>query len=79
MQTVTISDLLAGTISTDKFTIVSDDGGIQIQEPPSSGKDANGVVRLQAGKDASGNFTFALFDETGKGILIDAAGVQKAQ
>lgn len=79
MQTVTISDLLAGTISTDKFTIVSDDGGIQIQGATQQWKDANGVVRLQAGKDASGNFTFALFDETGKGILIDAAGVQKAQ
>ena len=77
MQTVTISDLLAGTISTDKFTIVSDDGGIQIQGATQQWKDANGVVRLQAGKDASGNFTFALFDETGKGILIDAAGVQK--
>lgn len=77
MQTVTISDLLAGTISTDKFTIVSDDGGIQIQGATQQWKDANGVVRLQAGKDASGNFTFALSDETGKGILIDAAGVQK--
>lgn len=77
MQTVTISDLLAGTISTDKFTIVSDDGGIQIQGATQQWKDANGVVRLQAGKDASGNFAFALFDETGKGILIDAAGVQK--
>ena len=77
MQTVTISDLLAGTISTDKFTIVSDDGGIRIQGATQQWKDVNGVVRLQAGKDASGNFTFALFDETGKGILIDAAGVQK--
>lgn len=77
MQTVTISDLLAGTISTDKFTIASDDGGIRIQGATQQWKDANGVVRLQAGKDASGNFTFALFDETGKGILIDATGVQK--
>lgn len=77
MQTVTISDLLAGTISTDKFTIVSDDGGIRIQGATQQWKDANGVVRLQAGRDASGNFTFALFDETGKGTLIDATGVQK--
>ena len=77
MQTVTISDLLAGTISTDKFTIVSDDGGIKIQGATQQWRDANGIVRLQAGRDASGNFTFALFDETGKGTLIDASGVQK--
>lgn len=30
MQSVTIGDLLAGTISTNKFKIMSDDGGIQI-------------------------------------------------
>lgn len=77
MQTVTISDLLAGTISTDKFTIASDDGGIKIQGATQQWKDENGVVRLQAGKDAIGKFTFSLFDETGRGILIDSTGVQK--
>lgn len=77
MQTVTISDLLAGTISTDKFTITSDDGGIKIQGATQQWKDENGVVRLQAGKDAIGKFTFSLFDETGRGILIDSTGVQK--
>lgn len=77
MQTVTISDLLAGAISTDKFTIASDDGGIKIQGATQQWKDENGVVRLQAGKDAIGKFTFSLFDETGRGILIDSTGVQK--
>lgn len=77
MQTVTISDLLAGTISTDKFTITSDDGGIKIQGATQQWKDENGVVRLQAGKDATGKFTFSLFDEIGRGILIDSTGVQK--
>lgn len=76
MQSVTIGDLLAGTISTNKFKIASDDGGIQISGATQQWKDANGVVRMQAGKDAQGNFTFALFDETGKGTLIDATGVK---
>lgn len=31
---------------------------------------------MQAGRDAQGNFTFELFDETGKGVLIDSTGVQ---
>lgn len=67
---------MAGTISTNKFKIASDDGGIQISGATQQWKDANSVVRMQAGKDAQGNFTFALFDETGKGTLIDATGVK---
>lgn len=37
MQTVSVGDLLSGTISTNKFMITSDDGGIKIQVQPSSG------------------------------------------
>lgn len=76
MESVSIADLLAGTISTNKFKIMSDDGGIQISGATQQWKDINGVVRMQAGRDAQGNFTFALFDETGKGTLIDSTGVQ---
>lgn len=76
MESVSISDLLAGTISTNKFKIMSDDGGIQISGATQQWKDDNGVVRMQAGRDAQGNFTFELFDETGKGVLIDSTGVQ---
>lgn len=54
MQSVTIGDLLAGTISTNKFKIMSDDGGIQISGATQQWKDANGVVRMQAGRDAKG-------------------------
>lgn len=76
MQSVSITDLLAGTISTNKFKIMSDDGGILIFGATQQWKDANGIVRMQAGRDAQGNFTFALFDESGKGTLIDSTGVQ---
>lgn len=77
MQTVTISDLLAGTISTNKFKILSDDGGILIEGATQQWKDADGTVRMQAGKDANGDFTFALFDATGKGILLDSTGIKQ--
>ena len=76
MESVSIADLLAGTISTNKFKIMSDDGGIQISGATQQWKDDNGVVRMQAGRDAQGSFTFELFDETGKGVLIDSTGVQ---
>lgn len=75
IQTVTVSDLLAGTISTNKFTIASDDGGIRIVGPTQQWTDKNGKVRMQAGRDAQGNFTFSLFDASGTGTLIDAAGI----
>lgn len=76
MQSVTIGDLLAGTISTNKFLIASDDGGIRIQGATQQWSDTNGTVRMQAGRDANGDFTFSLFDRTGKGVLIDATGVK---
>ena len=70
MQSVSIADLLAGTISTNKFLIASDDGATQ------QWSDTDGTVRMQAGRDANGDFTFSLFDRTGKGVLIDATGVK---
>lgn len=76
MQTVTIGDLLAGKISTNKFVIESDDGGIKIQGATQQWKDKKGVIRMQAGKDAKGDFTFSLFDATGKGVLIDSTGIK---
>lgn len=76
MQTVSVADLLAGTISTNKFLIASDDGGIRIQGATQQWSDEDGTVRMQAGRDANGDFTFSLFDRTGKGVLIDATGVK---
>lgn len=77
IQTVAVSDLMAGTISTNKFTIASDDGGIKIQGATQQWSDADGTVRMQAGRDAKGNFTFSLFDKDGKGVLIDSTGIKE--
>lgn len=77
MQTVTVGDLLSDTISTNKFMITSDDGGIKIQGATQQWRDTDGTVRMQAGRDANGDFTFSLFDKTGKGILLDATGVKE--
>lgn len=51
-------------------------GGTRIQGATQQWSDADGTVRMQAGRDAKGDFTFSLFDETGKGILIDATGIK---
>lgn len=72
---INVSDLNAGTISTDKFTIKSDDGGIQIVGSTQQFTDGNGKVRLQIGKDASGKFNFIVFGEDGTTAIYDENGI----
>lgn len=73
---ITVSMLKAGTINADKFNIESEDGGMTIAGNTMQFKDQNGVVRIQIGRDTNNNFTFCLYDETGKGVLIDSTGIK---
>lgn len=73
---ITVSMLKAGDISANKFNIKSDDGGMEIVGNTMQFRDNNGVVRIQIGRDASNNFTFCLYDESGNGILIDSTGIK---
>lgn len=73
---ITVSMLQAGDISADKFHIVSNDGGLEIVGNTMQFKDANNIVRIQIGRDSNNDFTFCLYDETGKGILIDSDGIK---
>lgn len=75
---IEVSDLKAGAISTDKFIIQSDDGGIVIEGSTQQFKDENGNVRLQVGKDGQGNFTFIVFGEDGTTQIIDQNGIHEA-
>lgn len=74
---IQVGMLDAGTINTDKFTISSEDGGTTIKGNTMQFKDENGVVRIQIGKDENNKFTFCIFDESGKGVLIDSTGVKE--
>lgn len=75
---ITVSMLKAGTISADKFQIESDDGGMVIAGNTMQFKDKNGTVRIQIGRDSNNDFTFCLYDETGKGVLIDSTGIKES-
>ena len=75
---ITVSMLKAGTISADKFKIESDDGGMAISGNTMQFKDKNNVVRIQIGRDSNNDFTFCLYDETGKGVLIDSTGIKES-
>ncbi|WP_368253511.1 hypothetical protein, partial [Clostridium paraputrificum] len=74
---LSVSDLQAGTISTNKFSISSTDGGLNIVGPTIQWKDKNNKIRMQAGKDAQGNFTFLLVGEDGTTALLDQTGIKK--
>lgn len=75
---IDVSDLKAGEISTDKFTIKSADGTMQIVGATQQFTDENGKVRIQIGKDKQGHFTFVVFDEKGEGKIFDQNGIQPA-
>lgn len=75
---ITVGMLKAGDISADSFHIAADDGGLQIAGNTMQFRDAAGTVRIQIGRDAQNQFTFCLYDESGKGVLIDSQGVKES-
>ena len=72
---VSASKLTAGTIDTSLITIGSEDGAMTITGSLQQFKDADGNVRIQLGKDATGDFTFALYGADGQGQLINQNGI----
>lgn len=72
---VSASKLTAGTINTSLINIGSADGAMSITGSLQQFKDKNGKVRIQIGKDATGDFTFALYGADGQGQLINQKGI----
>ena len=74
---IAVSDLIADFINTSKIKISSEDGGMIITGNTQQFKDKNGNVRLQAGRDAEGNFTFVVIGEDGTTAVYDQNGITK--
>lgn len=72
---VSASKLTAGSINTSLISIGSEDGAMTITGSLQQFKDADGNVRIQIGKDSTGDFTFALYGADGKGQLINQNGI----
>ena len=72
---VSASKLTAGTINTSLVDIGSEDGTMSITGSLQQFKDADGNVRIQIGKDSTGDFTFALYGADGQGQLINQNGI----
>lgn len=78
IDSINASKINAGIINTNNVSIQSNDGSMVLQGNLQQFKDKNGKVRIQIGKDASGNFTFCLYDENGTGQLINQNGIQSS-
>ena len=76
IETLSASKINTGIINTNNVSIQSEDGSMIINGPTQQFTDENNKVRIQIGKDATGNFTFALFSQDGKGVLIDETGIK---
>lgn len=73
-----VSKINAGTISTNKFDVQSDDGGFKVVGNTTQWTDRNNKVRMQAGRDGSGNFNFAVFGTDGTTTYFDETGIKSA-
>ncbi|WP_143314984.1 hypothetical protein [Clostridium sp. HBUAS56017] len=74
IKSVTVDQIEAGEISTNRFRIVSDSGKMLIADNTIQIKDAN-RVRVQIGKDASSDYNMYVWDATGK-LMFDATGLK---
>lgn len=70
---VTAGYIFGDTISTNDFTIKSDDGGLEMADKTIQIKDST-RVRIQIGEDSSGDYNLYLWDEDGN-LLWDAQGL----
>lgn len=77
IENLDASKINAGDISTNKFRIKSDNGGVEIVGATQQFKDKNNRVRIQMGQDALGNFNFILRGEDGTTTLIDHTGIKE--
>lgn len=75
IDTISAGKINAGKINTNWVSIGSEDGGMLITGSTQQFTDKNGNVRIQIGKDASGDFTFILYGEDGTGQLINQNGI----
>ena len=76
IESVNASKVNTGILNTNDVSIQSNDGSMLLQGNLQQFKDKDGNVRIQIGKDATGNFTFSLFDASGTGVLIDETGIK---
>lgn len=75
-QYITVNDLKASNIITDKINILSQDGTLKIVGNTFTVYDENGNAVIQLGQDKNGNYGLVITDENGA-ILLDSTGLHE--
>lgn len=75
VDTINAAKINAGRINTNNVVIGSDDGGMLISGATQQFTDKDGKVRIQIGRDSTGDFTFVLYGEDGTGQIINQNGI----
>ena len=75
IESVSANKITSGSINTNLVNIQSEDGSMVLNGSLQQFKDDAGNVRIQIGKDTTGDFTFALYGADGKGQLINQDGI----
>lgn len=75
IQGLSAEKINAGTLNTNNVNIQSADGSLVMNGNLQQFKDENGTVRIQMGKDASGNFSFLVLDASGTGTILNSNGI----
>ncbi len=73
IETLSADKITSGSINTDNVTIASADGGMVISDNTIQIKDGTSV-RVQIGKDASGNYSVVICDSAGK-VMFNTNGI----
>jgi hypothetical protein len=71
---ISVGDLKAGNIDSNRFNIVGSSGNLLIKDNTIQIKDAN-RTRVQIGKDATNDYNMYVWDATGK-LMFDATGLK---
>jgi len=73
---MSIGDLLAGNIDTNRFNVVGSNGNLTIKDNTIQIKDS-ARIRIQIGKDASEDYSMYVWDKQGN-LMFDALGIKSS-
>lgn len=73
---ITVNELKAGDIYTNKIKILSENGTLRIQDNTFSIYDEDGNVVVQLGEDKNGNYGLIISDSKGS-VLLDSQGLHE--
>lgn len=77
IESLAADKITTGTLSTNKLTIASNNGGLVLANNTIQFSDKDKNVRVQIGQDSKGDFNFIVKGTDGKTVLLDSTGLHE--